>query len=122
VPTAADLGIFRLRAKVNHLALVTVSGLDVNFPAGTYWLGVQNIFETNTEFSTYATTGDDSSVYLGPDPAGQYAPEYTNTNRFKQVAFSEPSTWAMTLLGFAGLVWLARRGIERSRLTRFESA
>ena len=41
----------------------------------------------------------------GPSPSGYAASGYVSINF---VAAPEPSIWAMTLTGFAGLGWLAR--------------
>lgn len=107
--------------------LVTVGDISVDLAAGTYWIGFQNNFLPDTGYSTYATTDESSSVYFG-----QLMPALTEAY-YKKVAFyidgtynigaappppgvPEPSTWAMTLFGFAGLGWLARRRIARPGL------
>ncbi len=122
----------------SDVLLATVDGINLHLDAGAYFIGFQNNFDASTGFSTYATTGQPSTVYYG-----QSTPDYTRSN-FEQVAFyvdgrydnnnsggpppppppgaPEPSTWAMTLVGFAGMGWLARRGVRRRRLPRCESA
>ncbi len=121
----------------SDLLLATVGGISQHLDAGTYFIGFQNNFNTSTGFSTYVTTGQSSTVWLG-----QGTPQYTAAS-YDQVAFyingaydnnsggpppppppgaPEPSTWAMTLVGFAGMGWLARRGARRRRLPRCESA
>ncbi len=118
----------------SDLLLATVGGIGQHLDAGTYFIGFQNNFNSSKGFSTYATTGQSSTVWLG-----QGAPQYTSAN-YAPVNFyingifdtnngggppppppsvPEASTWAMALSGFAGLGWLARR---RARSTQFKSA
>lgn len=122
----------------SDVLLATVDGINLHLNAGAYFIGFQNNFDSSKGFSTYATTSQPSTVYYG-----QSTPAFTSSN-FEQVAFyingtydtnnsggpppppppdvPEPSTWAMTLVGFAGMGWLARRGIRPHRLPRYESA
>lgn len=116
VDTTTSVGVIPPGANSDPI-LVTVDNLSVSLAAGTYWIGFQN--NLSAGYSTYATTDGDSSVYFG-----QIEPDFTAA-RYKQLAFylygtndaggappttsvAEPSTWAMTLFGFAGLGWLAR--------------
>ena len=96
----------------SDVTLVTVSGLDVSLAAGTYWIGFHNDFSESSAVSEYATTGGARSAFEGVD-----GPLRRN---YSQAAFyidgstvPEPSTWAMTLAGFAGLGWAARRRVAR---------
>ena len=63
----------------------------------------------NTARNALGITGGNLNGYTG---AGDGANGYVSINF---VAAPEPSTWAMTLTGFAGLGWLAR--LRRRKLT-----
>ena len=122
------------RADFRGLRCVTVDGLDVHLDARRLLDRVPEQFRDQTKgIRPTRQRTNNSSVYYG-----QAMPAIT-PRRYKQVAFyidgtydtgggglppppppgvPEPSTWAMTLFGFAGLGWLARRRVRRRRLTR----
>ena len=122
--------------------LITVDNLNVNLAAGAYWIGFQN--NLSAGYSTYATTTDvDPSVYFGQDTPATTQAYYDQVAFYIDGAYNsgsggvppiggggggpvpgvpEPSTWVMTLFGFAGLAWLARRRVARTRMARFEAA
>jgi hypothetical protein len=128
-------GIDSATLQGSDLLLATVGGIIQHLDAGTYFIGFQNNFNTSTGFSTYATTGQSSNVWLG-----QGAPQITSAG-YGQVNFyidgvfdksggggppppsvPEPKTWVMTLIGFVGMGWLASRGPLRRRQSRYEFA
>lgn len=133
VPSIDIGGVDSATLEDPDLLLATVGGISQHLDAGTYFIGFQNNFNSSKGFSTYATTGQSSTVWLG-----QGEPQFTAA-RYDQVNFyiygtydntssgggapppsvPEASNWAMALFGFAGLGWLARR---RVRTTRFEFA
>ena len=66
----------------------------------------------NTARNAFGITGGNMGGYM----FGYAANGYVSIN---YVAAPEPSTWAMTLTGFAGLGWLAR--LRRRKLTPAET-
>ncbi len=66
-------------------------------------------FVIDTARNVFGITGGNMNSYAGN---GYAANGYVSINF---VAAPEPSTWAMTLTGFAGLGWLAR--LRRRKLT-----
>ena len=108
--------------------LVTVTlAKPLVLTAGAYYFGFQTNLSNSSDYSTYAT----SYTYypkvppeVSPIPWTSYfsqgggAPDLTIPT-FYQAAFSvgsavpEPSVWVMTLIGFAGLGWIARRRVSR---------
>jgi hypothetical protein len=63
----------------------------------------------NTARNAFGITGGNTNGYNG---SGDGASGYVSINF---VAAPEPSTWGMTLTGFAGLGWLAR--LRRRKVT-----
>jgi hypothetical protein len=78
---------------------------------------------------TYTTIDDPlgfgGTVVTGVNDAGQIAGLYYDSSNFDQVAFAflgtpivpEPSTWAMMILGFAGIGFMAYRRKSKPAVT-----
>jgi hypothetical protein len=63
----------------------------------------------NYNVATYDTLAIDIATYLRPITAGSLDPILTSDTPPPVTAVPEPSTWAMLLLGFAGIGFMAYR-------------
>ena len=82
--------------------LVTLFGLSISLAAGTYWIGLQNIFADGS----VSSFGVSSQSHLqGAEQGRDSGPVYRLPSRV-DAAFTlqsdvpEPATWAMLILGF----------------------
>jgi hypothetical protein len=83
---------------------------------GTYWLSVHgpSVAEQQTWLGTFEASGDNSLIQYGPKPDNPQSAFPRNQDavfRLNGIITSVPerSTWAMMILGFAGLGFLAYR-------------
>jgi hypothetical protein len=126
---AAALGyIFSIGGEGPNFATVTLPDLGLGHPYGLYvWNGTDFVFAAelaaNTLFdfgpdgvSKFKVLGIDASLGLDPDSATAFVTQVTFTGdgvftgtMTAITAVPEPSTWAMMLLGFAGVGFMAYR-------------
>jgi hypothetical protein len=100
----------------NQSSFRTVSLPDVVLGPGTYWISVHgtSITAQQTWLGVTEPNGDNSLIQYGPDPN---APQVIIPRDQDAVFFlfgkvspvPEPSTWAMMLIGFIGVGFLAHR-------------
>lgn len=103
--TPSGLSTFRIVALPNLV-------LD----AGTYWLSVHgaSITEKHTWLGQVLPGGDQSLIQYGPDPDNPSSIFLRRQDAIFRLdgqitPVPEPSTWAMMIIGFCGLVWFSYR-------------
>jgi PEP-CTERM motif len=93
---------------------------NIVLDAGTYWLSVHgaSATERHTWLGTFLANGDNSLIQYGPNPndpqsGSTFAFPRNQDARFRLdglvTPIPEPSTWAMMILGFAGVGFIAYR-------------
>lgn len=105
------LGDTGLYSNIRRIALP-----NVVLNPGTYWLSVHgpSIAEQHTWLGATIPGSDNSLLQFGPDPNDSTPAYARNQDAIFRLAglvtpVPEPSTWAMMLLGFAGVGFLAYR-------------
>ncbi|MDA9522939.1 hypothetical protein XI06_22325 [Bradyrhizobium sp. CCBAU 11434] len=89
---------------------------DIVLNGGTYWLSVHgaSISEQHTWLGEFEPSGDNSLIQYGPDPNNPHFVIPRTQDAVFRVSglitpVPEPSTWAMMILGFCGLGFMAYR-------------
>lgn len=109
VYTTLDTGVaFRVFANSDELTLAGTFGTWNYASDGAVWLPVTSSFVATSDFTTIKIAGNDGAAFMiGLDDLSVTGPAVE--------AIPEPSTWAMMILGFMGVSFLAyRRRTQRA--------
>ncbi|MBA2402454.1 MAG: PEP-CTERM sorting domain-containing protein [Bradyrhizobium sp.] len=103
-----------------HSNFRTVQLPNLVLNAGTYWLSIHgpSIAEQHTWLGAFDPNRDNSLIQYGANPDNPQAGYYRNQDAIFRVnglitPIPEPSTWAMMILGFAGVAFIAYRRKSR---------
>lgn len=115
IPISFDIGVGQARKDYNSHVKKGFGMLLSDKGGGDYLLRLEN-YNHNFDIGCYVAEGDPCASFVFNERYSIYGvSSHAPTFQTSRVAVPEPSTWAMLILGFAGLGAAARRQRSRSR-------